>query len=152
MNYYKIFLQHNFIGMINSNNFYKYNNYNHLFYPVDENHAQCIWYNEHMYRIFEMQPLPPDFIDYDIIELIPATETEYEQYKQSIEINQPIEVVYPEGSEDTNKPDQESPPQPQSQPESESVQPKMTIQEMRDKITEQEQQIQLLTNYILELN
>jgi len=28
----------------------------------------------------------------------------------------------------------------------------MTIQEMRDKITKQEQQIQLLTNYILELN
>lgn len=144
MNYYKIFQDNNFIGMITSDDFYEYNKYNQLFFPIKETLAQCIFYNNNIYRISGMQPLPGNF-NYEYVQIFPTTETQYQEFKQALENNQSINITYP------TEPEVISQPILQSQPQSEQVQSKMTIQQMRDKITEQEQQIQLLTDYILNL-
>ena len=148
MKYYKMFINGNGIGMITSYNFKFINSQTEKTIIAPQEQAHCIQYQNNFYCTVSMPTKYMGNLFYQFVELVETTETEYNEYLEARDNKQQKQIIYPEPTTPTDS--QQSSIQPQPQPE--SGQPKMTIQEMRDKITEQEQQIQLLTNYILELN
>ena len=141
MNYYKMFKDDVGIGVINSFNFKFINPVTQRTIIVPENQAICIEYCRKYYCTLSMPVSQMQNIPYQFVEIIPITEEEYNEYIEAKAKEEDKQIIYPEVI-----------PQTIPQPNPDNEQPKMTIQEMRDKITKQEQQIQLLTNYILELN
>ena len=74
-------------------------------------------------------------------EVILIPQTEYDDLYEELMDGQPIPVPDPEP--------EPTPPEPEPEPEE---QPRMTVQEMREKITEQEDQIAMLTECLLEMS
>lgn len=140
MNYYEMYNNNIGIGVINSNNFKFLNTNTNEMIIVPQDQATCIQYNQEFYCTINM---PLDYmsnIPYTIVELISITKQKYDEFLELQDEGREPEIIYPE-------------PQPQSQEpiQQQQQQPKMTIQEMRDKIAQQDQQIKALTNYILGL-
>lgn len=140
MNYYEMYNNNIGIGVINSNNFKFLNTNTNEMIIVPQDQATCIQYNQEFYCTVNMPLNYMSKISYTIVELVPITKQKYDEFLELQDEGRQPEIIYPE-------------PQsiPEAQNQSQSEQPKMTIQEMRDKIIEQEQQIQLLTDYILNL-
>lgn len=143
MNYYAMFKNDINIGVINSLNFKFINPKTHKTIIVPENQACCIEYNNNYYCTLSMPIVQMGDIPYTFIYLLPITEEEYNEYLEFKESDENKQIIYP---------DIPAEPVPEPQPESDLVQHKMTIQEMRDKITAQEQQINMLIECILEMS
>ena len=144
MNYYKIFKDTICMGVINSNNFKFINPQTKCTIIVPENQATCIEYNHKYYCTVYMPTTRMGDVPYEYVDIISINKDQYNEFLELQMSGEEQQIIQPEMIL--------IPTQTESQAESTQLQPKMTIQQMRDKIIEQEQQIQLLTNYILELN
>jgi len=58
MKYYKIIQSNNFIGVINSNDFIRYNIYDYVFMGANESNGEFIEYQGKLYRDAWMVPTP----------------------------------------------------------------------------------------------
>lgn len=92
MKYYKLINDNTIIGVINSNNFIRYQIINKLFIGANEDTGEFVDYNGQLYRALWMKPIqynPP--IKYKIIEIVQISEEEYNILTPAIE-NYPIEI------------------------------------------------------------
>lgn len=96
-----------------------------------------------IYRPGWLNPLPDGAPTYPTVEAAIINETEYEELIESLDGGEPV----PEPPEPQPEPEPEPEPEPQPEPE-----PRMTIQEMREKIAEQEETISMLTECLLEMS
>ena len=134
------------VGIITSQNFKFVNKHTQAtVMAIPEERAHCIQYQGKFYCTISMDPKYLGNIQYKVVELISITKEEYDEYIALQESEQIPQIVYPE-------PELEPTSQPELQPQPEPTIQKMTIQQMRDKIIEQEEQIQMLTECILELS
>lgn len=92
MKYYKLIKDNTIIGVINSNNFIRYQIINKLFIGANEDTGEFVDYNGQLYRALWMKPLQYNpTIRYEIIEIVQISEEEYNILTPAIE-NYPIEI------------------------------------------------------------
>ena len=78
MKYYKIQRDNTIIGVINSNNFIRYQTNNQLFIGANEITGDFVEYNNKIYRSLWMKPLTQEFnLDYEIVDILEVNEEEY---------------------------------------------------------------------------
>lgn len=138
--YFKIIKDNKIIDV--GSTFVKWSKQYKCFYGCSGPQAQCIFSSINMKYYYDNDWLiqPPISSDlYTTAKIIDITEQEYDELLELLDNN-----------EDINNQSYEE--EQQSQPEENNQQHIMTINEMREKILEQENQIKILTNYILKID
>ena len=92
MKYYKIVQDNTIVGVINSDDFIRYQAVNKLFIGADESTGDFINYNNKTYRSLWMKPLEQEFnIPYEIANVLEISENEYNELYKAMEKNETIQ-------------------------------------------------------------
>lgn len=142
MTYYKIISQEQVIGV--GTMFLQWNSKRKRFYYSDIDDANCIQdaITQKIYYTSWLRPLPSEVTDIETVTVIIIEANEYNDLYEQLKEDETIPFVPPTPPE----------PTPEPTPEPVPVETPMTIQQMRDKITEQGQMIDMLTECLLEVS
>lgn len=100
MKFYKIIQDKNFIGIVSSNNFYRYNTKKRSFLLSNELEGQFIDLNNKLYRDYWMREVPDYSIQYENADVIEISENEYNAIiEANKEINPQLQEFIPEEEE-----------------------------------------------------
>lgn len=94
MKYYKIIKDKDFIGVITSENFRKYNPISTLMLASDENNGEYVRFNNVLYRDYWMYPIYNELFDFEIVSIIEITKEEYDTLHVIIQNEQEIPREY----------------------------------------------------------
>lgn len=79
MKYYKMIKVQEFLGVITSENFRKYNPVSGLILFSNENEGEYVRYENRFYRDYWMQPIEYDIFEFENVSIIEITEEEYNE-------------------------------------------------------------------------
>lgn len=94
MHFYSVFNNKQFIGVINSNDFYRIKTTNLSLLPAAEASGQYIICNDHIYHASWMLPAG-NLIQHEMADVIEISEEEYNNLKQAIDENEEIDIDFP---------------------------------------------------------
>ena len=142
MTYYKIISQEQVIGVGHS--FLYWNKKRNRFYYSDVDNANCVQdvLTQQIYYTSWLKPLPVNAPQIEEAIVIVINDVEYDELYEQLK----------EGDEIPSIPPTPPAPEPEPTPEPVPVETPMTIQQMRDKIIEQGEMIDMLTECLLEVS
>lgn len=142
MNYFKIISNNEVIGVGHA--FLKWNTKRRAYYYCDMAEGQIAQndLNETYYHDGWLKAIPDGAVSVNSAEIVLIGATEYDELYELLSDGEEVPV-----------PDEPEPPthEPEPDPDVEPERP-MTVQEMREKIAEQESQIEMLTDCLLEMS
>lgn len=93
MKYYKIIQENTCLGVVNSNNFIKYQPENHSFALANETTGDLVEYKNQFYRALWMKPMTQGIkINFIIADIIEIDEEEYHTFEHALKENETIQV------------------------------------------------------------
>lgn len=142
MTYYKIISQNQVTGI--GTTFLKWNEKRNKFYYSNIDEANCVQnaLDQTIYYTTWLKPLPSEVNFIETVTVIIIDATEYDELYEQLKDKEEVPFVPPTPPE----------PTPEPTPEPVPVETPMTIQQMRDKIIEQGQMIDMLTECLLEVS
>lgn len=99
MKYYRMIDENQFIGVISSDNFKRYNPISKLLLSSGETRGEYVRYDKKLYRDYWMAPTKTDDIKYKNVRIIEITEEEYNALNSIIESELEIPSEYTEEEE-----------------------------------------------------
>lgn len=146
VNYFKLINGRNFVGVASSLDFLKFQQKHRLLLLSDIEQGQYISVDGTLYRDVWMAPVTDDIITYEVVSVIEINEDEYNVLRESVAPGDDIGDV-----EDVEENINEEPEEPNEQPSdetSEETDKPLTISQMRGRITELEEMLNIIMGVI----